>query len=196
MFGHVKIIPTQGLEYENDLANSVYCSCKTRTINYDDSVNYPGPMLILDQDLSLASTPSFFNQNKKSIIHSHRTLKCPFKIHMEQPRKIHHFSYKPEKPKTRSMTTKDDLHDHPNNPSTQHQPAHPAPGTSGRQNNEGRQDPEGSTQRQPINIRKAANARPETGIESWQCQQLTCSGLYQEGKLSGFLTLNFNYIIQ
>jgi hypothetical protein len=163
LFGHVKIIPTQGLEYENDLANSVYCSCKTRTINYDDSVNYPGPMLILDQDLSIGSTPSFFNQNKKSIIHSHRTLKCPFKIRMEQPRRIHHFSYKPEKPQTRSMTTKDDLHDHPNNPSTQHQPAHPAPGTSGRQNNEGRQDPEGSSQRQPHQYQKGGCRTPRNG---------------------------------
>ena len=161
--GHVKIIPTEGMEYEHDLANSVYCSCKTRTINYDDSVNNPGPMLILDQDLSLGSTPSFFNQNKKSIIHSHRTLKCPYRIHMEQPRRIHHHSYQLEKPKTRSMTSKENQHDQQNKPSTHHQPAHPAPGSSGRQNHEGRQDPEGSSHRTPHQYQKGVIRTPRNG---------------------------------
>ena len=82
---------------------------------------------------------------------------------MEQPRKIHPFSHKPEKPRTRSMTTQDNLHDHPSNPSTQQQPAHQAPGTSGRQNNEGRQDPEASTQRQPHQYQKGGKRTPKNG---------------------------------
>jgi hypothetical protein len=140
---------TRGLGvYVNDWANSVYCSCKTKIIDYDNSKNYQAPMLILDQDLSIGSTPSFFNQYKKSIDHSHRTIKCPFKIHMEQTRKIHHYSHKPRKPKTRSMNTQDDLHDHPSNPSTQQQQVNPVPGPSGRQNIGGRQDSEAARQDQ------------------------------------------------
>ena len=44
------------------------------------------------------------------------------------------------------MTTQGDLHDHPSNPSTQQQPANPAPGPSGRQNIEGWQDSEAGRQ--------------------------------------------------
>jgi hypothetical protein len=123
---------TRGLGvYVNDWANSVYCSCKTKIIDYDNSKNYQAPMLILDQDLSIGSTPSFFNLYKKSIHHLHRTIKCP---HMEQPDRIHHYSHPPRKPKTRSMTTQDNLHDNQSNPSNQQQQIDQAPGPSGRQN--------------------------------------------------------------
>ena len=48
----------------------------------------------------------------------------------------------------------------------------------------------------PINIKRGSSARPETAIESWQWQQLTCSSLSQKRKLSGYLNLPFSYTIQ
>ena len=125
-----------------DWADSVYCSCKTKIINYDDKKEYQAPMLILDQNLSLSSAPSFF---KKSIHHLHRTIKCPFKIHMDQTRKIHHCSFPPEGPKTRSMTIKDNLQDQ-NDQANQQQEVDQTPGPSGEQNVGGGQEQEAAAQ--------------------------------------------------
>jgi hypothetical protein len=143
--GHSKIIRTQGLAYVYDWADSVYCSCKTKIINYDDKKNYQAPMLILDQDLSLGSTPSFFNIYKKSIHHLHRTIKCPFKIHMDQTKKIHHYSFPASKPKTRSMTIQDNLQDQ-NDQANQQQKVDQTPGPSGGQNVGGGQEQEAAAQ--------------------------------------------------
>ena len=136
--GHSKIIRTQGLAYIHDWADSVYCSCKTKIIDYDEKKDYQAPMLILDPNLSLSSAPSFFNIYKKSIHHLHRTIKCPFKIHMDQTRKIHHCSFPPEGPKTRSMTIKDNLQEQ-NDQANQQQGVDQTHEPSGGQNAEGGQ---------------------------------------------------------
>jgi hypothetical protein len=84
---------------------------------------------------------------------------------MEQPRKIHHYSHQPRKPKTRSMTTQDNLHDNQGNPSTQQQQVDQAPGPSGRQNIGGRQDQEavGQHEKAATSIRE----RRQTYAQTW-----------------------------
>ena len=69
--GHIKLVPIQGIEYWYDLANSVYCTCNGRVMNLTRSRTHLGPILILDQNLSIGPTPSFFNQTRRSVIQTH-----------------------------------------------------------------------------------------------------------------------------
>ena len=66
--GHTKLVPTSGIEYWYDLANSVYCTCKNETMG-----KY-APNLIHDKNWSMAPEPSFFKQAKQSFVQTHRTL--------------------------------------------------------------------------------------------------------------------------
>jgi hypothetical protein len=51
--------------------------------------------------------PSLFNQTRRSVIQTHRTLLCSRKIFMPAPAEIPHPTYQPSRPKTRSKTHKE-----------------------------------------------------------------------------------------
>jgi hypothetical protein len=117
--GHIKLVPIDGIEYWYDLANSMYCTCNFKIMNQNESIGQAGPTLILDQDLSVAPIPSFFNLTRRSIIQTHRTLLCSRIISMPAPAKFPHRAYKPSQPKTRSETRQE------GRPSKQSQPGQP-----------------------------------------------------------------------
>ena len=120
--GHTKQIFTEGIIYEMDLANSVYCTCRASTINrkeskkdrYSDFISKDkiakllarrGPTIIDQEIISRGHYTSFFYQNKRSIKHAHRTLQCPYKVifDISDLKEIQDHTAPPERANTRSM---------------------------------------------------------------------------------------------
>jgi hypothetical protein len=104
--GHTKLKATTGPAYQYDLADSVYCSCGQPTIKGNDSVIRPPPLIVLNPALSKGSANSFFNQERKSIHHLHRTLICYHRVKMKQVDPIPHMTHPPRKPTTRGDSRK------------------------------------------------------------------------------------------
>jgi len=100
--GHPKLKATQGLAYEFDLAENVYCSCSATSIMYGtmDLQERQAVEEILDPTLNVSQDKTFFNQEKKSIYQSHRTLLCNYKIFQSLPN-FSKRTYVPTKPITR-----------------------------------------------------------------------------------------------
>ena len=103
--GHSKLTNPTCLEYELDLANSVYCSCVAPTVD-PTKIGPPCKLVaqeIFDLDLNIFQENTFFNQERKSIRQSHKTIICNFKIPQAWP-KFTKRTYKPSKPITRKDT--------------------------------------------------------------------------------------------
>ena len=103
--GHTKLVDPKCLEYELDLANSVYCSCNAPTIDLTkvDQPSRPVAQEIFDMTLNIFQENTFFNQERKSIHQSHKAILCHFKIPQAWP-KFPTKTYKPSKPITRGDT--------------------------------------------------------------------------------------------
>jgi hypothetical protein len=120
--GHTKQFFTEGIIYEMDLANSVYCTCRASTINrkeskkdcYSDFISKDkiakllarkGPTIIDQEIISRGHYTSFFYQNKRSIKHAHKTLQCPYKVvfDISDLKEIQDHTAPPERANTRSM---------------------------------------------------------------------------------------------
>ena len=97
--GHTKMVDPKCLEYELDLANSVYCSCNAPTIDLTkmDQPSRPVAQEIFDMTLNIFQENTFFNQEKKSIHQSHKAILCHFKIPQAWP-KFTKRTYEPSKP--------------------------------------------------------------------------------------------------
>ena len=121
--GHTKQFFTEGIIYEMDLANTVYCTCRASTIHrkdskkdsYTDSISKDkiakllarkGPTIVDQEIISRGHYTSFFYHNRRSIQHAHRTLQCPYKIvfDLSDLKEIHDRNAPPERANTRSMT--------------------------------------------------------------------------------------------
>ena len=100
------------MEYELDLANTVYCSCSAPTIDLEkiDRPAEPVAKEIFDLELNIFQEQTFFNQEKKSIHQSHKAVLCHFKIPQPWP-KFQKRTYPPEKPITRKDTKEKLLQD-------------------------------------------------------------------------------------
>ena len=100
--GHPKLKATQGVAYKLDLADTVYCSCNAITVNPKIHIDLPPPEvilnpcsnitlgtrdhqdhsiaeIILDPTLTISQNKTFFNLEKKSILHSHKAVLCHYK---------------------------------------------------------------------------------------------------------------------
>ena len=93
------------LQYELDLANTVYCSCSAPTIDLKNMNQPCGPAAkeIFDLKLNIFQENTFFNQERKSIHQSHKAVLCHFKISQPWP-KFPPRTYQPVKPITRKDT--------------------------------------------------------------------------------------------
>jgi hypothetical protein len=100
------------LEYELDLANTVYCSCSAPTIDLAkiDRPYEPVAQEIFDLELNIFQENTFFNQERKSIQQSHKAVLCHFKIPQPWP-KFPPRTYQPAKPITRKDTREKLLQD-------------------------------------------------------------------------------------
>ena len=103
--GYAKMVNPTCLEYELDLANSVYCSCNAPTIDLTkmDQPSRPVAQEIFDMTLNIFQENTFFNQERKSIHQSHKAVLCHFKIPQAWPKWTKR-TYKPAKPITRGDT--------------------------------------------------------------------------------------------
>jgi hypothetical protein len=127
--GHIKLKATKGPEYQFDLADSVYCSCGKPTSKEDDSIH--PPLVIVDPALSKGFTNSFFDQERKSIHHSHRTLLCHHRVSLKVfedkiLRIIPPAIFPPRKPTTREDSRKkkreeEDQNTHQNQEDSDHE---------------------------------------------------------------------------
>ena len=99
------------MEYELDLANTVYCSCSAPTIDLEKMNRPVEPVAkeIFDLELNISQEKTFFNQERKSIHQSHKTVLCHFKIPQPWP-KFPKRTYQPSKPITRNDTKEKLLH--------------------------------------------------------------------------------------
>jgi hypothetical protein len=104
--GHIKLKATTGPEYQLDLADSVYCSCGKPTSKGNDSLIRHPPLIIVDPALSKGFANSFFNQERKSIHHFHKTLLCYHRVNMKILDPIPPVTYPPRKPTTRGDSKK------------------------------------------------------------------------------------------
>ena len=121
--GHTRQFFTEGIIYEMDLANTVYCTCRASTIHrkdskkdsYSDSISKDkiakllarkGPTIIDQGVISRGHYTQFFYHNRRSIQHAHKTLQCPYKIvfDLSDLKEIHDRTAPPERANTRSMT--------------------------------------------------------------------------------------------
>ena len=100
------------MEYELDLANTVYCSCSAPTIDLAkmDRPVEPVAKEIFDLELNIFQEKTFFNQERKSIHQSHKAVLCHFKIPQPWP-KFPKRTYQPSKPITRNDTKEKLLQD-------------------------------------------------------------------------------------
>ena len=100
------------IEYELDLANTVYCSCSAPTIDLAkmDRPVEPVAKEIFDLELNIVQEQTFFNQERKSIHQSHKAVLCHFKIPQPWP-KFPKRAYPPSKPVTRKDTKEKLLQD-------------------------------------------------------------------------------------
>ena len=110
--GHSKSSAPKCLEFELDLANTVYCSCNAPTIDLSkmDRPSYPVAKEIFDLELNIFQENTFFNKERKSIHQSHKAVLCKFKIPQPWP-KFQKRTYEPSKPITRKDTKEKLLQD-------------------------------------------------------------------------------------
>ncbi len=111
--GHTQDLFTEGRPYENDWAQSIYCTCGAK--NVEESY---GPETMDDeippisnqahfQDHTIIGLPSsFFAYNETSILYQHKTIRCPFRLDCGPIKKIPLMDIGV---KTRQMTTQNNL---------------------------------------------------------------------------------------
>ena len=109
--GHTQQLFTEGHIYTDNLSQSVYCSCDAIIITQNAKpTSFPEHV---KKNIAYGLPNTFFSQNKTSIYHMHRTIRCPYRINFGPIKEIPPLT---NRVKTKSMSNKDNTQQDENAP--------------------------------------------------------------------------------